>query len=264
MKKGSRILATIVSILLIVGCFSSSFYAFAADYPTVIPEFYEQDCKVGSNVEIVYDYYPAYNYEVLICRVYNSSGTQVAYCEKQFDNRYSSYCIEYTINWNTYNLPVGRYKVVMTKMFYSLYEWHYAPTQTVSYINLVQNPRISTPTVTASSNSQCIEIKWNSVSGAVKYNVYRRLGDNGSWVYVGTTSGTSFIDKAVYYNKYYTYSVRAYASNGKYSDYSKTKCATVKSLVRVPIVPKAAPVCVSGGIKVAWNSVPNASKYVII
>ena len=77
---------------------------------------------------------------------------------------------------------------------------------------------ISTPHLTSVSNiANGVKIKWNAVKEANGYRVYRR-GAGQSWVYIGTTYATSYVDTSVMNKKgYYRYTVRAV--NVSYSGY---------------------------------------------
>ena len=86
---------------------------------------------------------------------------------------------------------------------------------------------ITAPTAKVAKKSNGVQVSWNSVSGATKYNVYRRLGGTSTWVYAGQTTGTSFIDTGVVKGKSYAYSIRAINGTG-YSAYNSSKCATIK------------------------------------
>ena len=86
---------------------------------------------------------------------------------------------------------------------------------------------ITAPTARAYNKSSGVQVSWNSVTGAKKYNVYRRLGGTSTWVYVGTTTGTTILDQNVVDGKYYAYSVRAINGTG-YSAYNSSKCVTIK------------------------------------
>ncbi len=75
---------------------------------------------------------------------------------------------------------------------------------------------IATPHLTGVSNvANGVKVNWNAVKGANGYRVYRRSAGN-SWVYIGTTYATTYVDTAVM-NKhgYYRYTVKAV--NGSYS-----------------------------------------------
>lgn len=115
---------------------------------------------------------------------------------------------------------------------------------------------VSTPKATSSNDVGGIKVYWNTVSGAVKYNVYRRIGGTSSWVLVGTTAGTKIVDSGVSNGKYYVYSVRAYNAQGNYSAYNKnltytTKCVSTPKLTSL--------VNDTNGLKLTWGAVSGAS-----
>lgn len=78
-----------------------------------------------------------------------------------------------------------------------------------SLIRFLNAPVISGHTTTAKS----LTVKWNKVTGASAYRVYRRGAGEG-WKLVATVSGTSYTDSKVVKNGYYRYTVRSV--NGKY------------------------------------------------
>ena len=119
---------------------------------------------------------------------------------------------------------------------------------------------IETPTVTASNAvSGGINVYWTAVEGAVKYNVYRRIGGSSSWILVGSTDGkTNLIDPGVEGGKFYIYSVRAYEESGEYSVFDTTKAYTVKC-VELPRLTKL--VNTTNGLQVTWNAVAGANNY---
>ena len=87
--------------------------------------------------------------------------------------------------------------------------------------------RILTPKASAVNKSNGIQLSWNTVTSATKYNVYRRIGGTSNWVYVGTTTGNTLLDKGVVKGKSYAYSIRAINGTG-YSAYDSSKCAAIK------------------------------------
>lgn len=69
---------------------------------------------------------------------------------------------------------------------------------------------VATPKLTSIGNTSAgITVKWNTVSGANGYRVYRRGAGSNSWLYLGTVTGNSFTDKNVTKGQYYRYTVRA-------------------------------------------------------
>ena len=59
-----------------------------------------------------------------------------------------------------------------------------------------------------------VRVKWNAVTGADSYRVYRKFG-SGDWIVQGNVAGTQFDDYNVSNNIRYTYSVRALNASGK-------------------------------------------------
>ena len=115
---------------------------------------------------------------------------------------------------------------------------------------------ITAPTAVATNLTNGVQIKWNVSVGATKYNVYRRIGGSSSWVLVGTTTGTSLVDKNVTNGKYYAYSIRAINGTG-YSAFDTKKTDTIQPII-APTVKVANK---STGVQVSWNKVTGATKY---
>ena len=106
------------------------------------------------------------------------------------------------------------------------------PTPAVSPDKKPSVPKLSK--ITTSYNS--ITVKWNTVSDADGYQVYRKV-NSGKWKVVKNTTGTSYKDKNVKAGYKNSYTVKAYKKvNGKkvYSGYNKKglsgKLNTVVSL----------------------------------
>ena len=108
---------------------------------------------------------------------------------------------------------------------------------------------VDTPKVKATNTLSGVSVTWNKVSGASKYVVYKRLGTSSTWDIISTTTGTSYEDKGTLAaGKYYVYSVKAYNSAGKPSDYIKANCATVQRV----IAPYTKAANALDAIKVTW------------
>ena len=115
---------------------------------------------------------------------------------------------------------------------------------------------IATPQTIASNDVGGIKVYWNAVSGAVKYNVYRRVAGSSNWVYVGTTTGTLLVDKGVSNGKYYAYSVRAYDSNNQYSAYDSGLTYVVKCVGTPKLTSLTND---TNGLKLMWGAVSGAN-----
>ena len=110
----------------------------------------------------------------------------------------------------------------------------------------------ATPKVATTNEINGVNVTWNAVDGAVKYNVYRRQGGSSTWTLVGTTTGTSLTDTKVTSGIYYVYSVRAYNNAGQYSDFVSANTNTRKYMA----VPKLASISnATNGLYITWNPV---------
>ncbi len=89
--------------------------------------------------------------------------------------------------------------------------------------------RLTTPTLKSVTSAKAgVTFKWNKVTGATGYIVYRKTG-NGSWQKIATVKGNtkvSYLDKTAKKGVTYTYTVRAYY--GTSTSYYNTKGLTIK------------------------------------
>ena len=73
--------------------------------------------------------------------------------------------------------------------------------------------RLANPTLKSATSAKAgITVKWNGVTGAQGYYVYRKTGNSG-WTYLGYVTSTSYLDKSAYKGVTYTYTVRARSGN---------------------------------------------------
>ncbi len=117
---------------------------------------------------------------------------------------------------------------------------------------------IATPKVTSANAIGGVQVNWNKVNGAVKYNVYRRNAGQTSFTQIGTTANTTFLDKNAKNGQYYCYTVRAFNSTGGYSAYIKANTSTRK-YVATPKLTKL--VNSTDGLTLSWNSVLSGASY---
>ncbi len=89
--------------------------------------------------------------------------------------------------------------------------------------------RLTTPTLKSVTSAKAgVTTKWNKVTGASGYIVYRKTG-NGGWVKLATVSGNSkitYLDKTAKKGVTYTYTVKAYY--GSSTSAHNTKGLTIK------------------------------------
>lgn len=140
-----------------------------------------------------------------------TSGSTVSYTDKSL------------ATGTTYYYKVRAYRTVDKKKVYS------------SYSSVVSaKPVLKTPSVKLTSGSKKATIKWEKISGASGYEVYRATSKSGKYSKIKTitkNSTVSYVNSSLTKNKTYYYKVRAYRTvNGKkiYSSYSVSKSVKVK------------------------------------
>ncbi len=79
--------------------------------------------------------------------------------------------------------------------------------------------------LTATAGDARVSLTWNASSGATSYSVYRRTSSGGEASALSTTSGTSYVDTAVYNGTTYYYKVNASNAAGT-SGFSNEASAT--------------------------------------
>ena len=103
-----------------------------------------------------------------------------------------------------------------------------------------------------------IKITWNKVSGAKKYEVYRKAGSAKKWTKIKTTTSTSYTDTSVKNGTTYKYMVKAIDSK------SKTISSSDSTTIRCIAAPKLSSVKSSkSGITFKWNKVSGVSGYYV-
>ena len=133
---------------------------------------------------------------------------------------------------------------------------HYYIQNAKWYYNYDSNKPI-TPEATTTNEIGGIKVSWNNISSATKYVVFRRQGGYSTWVNIGTTAGTTLLDKNVKSGVYYCYSVRAYNNKGEYSIYIPSLTSTRKFMA----TPKLTTIYNHvNGLAIKWNAVAGVTK----
>ena len=118
-----------------------------------------------------------------------------------------------------------------------------------SVVSVTYKQTLPAPTVTGGNDSQGRPtLKWNAVSGAAKYEVYRARSMNGDYIKYSTVTGTSYTNTSYIENgNTYYYKVRALKSDGTAGAWS--------SIVSVTYRKPAAATVASGkcGDSAAWK-----------
>ena len=106
-----------------------------------------------------------------------------------------------------------------------------------------------------------IKLSWNTLTGAVKYNVYRASTKNGTYTLLKTVAASSFTDTNAKTGTKYFYKVEAIPQNpDTLSVYSAVISRTAD--LTAPKV-TASNVAVTGKVKLSWKAVSGAIKYVV-
>ena len=120
---------------------------------------------------------------------------------------------------------------------------------------------LSAPTVTGGNDAQGRPtLKWNAVTGAAKYEVYRARSKDGDYIKYSTVTGTSYTNISYIENgNTYYYKVRALDANGNAGPYSAVVSVTCRLKLSAPAVTGGNDA--QGRPTLKWNTVTGAAKY---
>lgn len=112
-----------------------------------------------------------------------------------------------------------------------------------------------------SRSSQKLRIRWEPVTDAVSYQIYRSTSRNGTYSRIATVKEKNIYDDSkVNIEETYYYKVRAVYSDGKKSVYSKVHMGkTIAAAELTGVVSRS-----GGKIKLSWNQVNGADQYEIL
>ena len=121
--------------------------------------------------------------------------------------------------------------------------------------------QLSAPTVTGGKDSQGRPtLKWNAVSGAAKYEVYRARSKDGTYTKYSTVTGTSYTNtRYIEDGNTYYYKVRALDADGTAGAWSSVVSVTYKQILPAPTVTGGNDA--QGRPTLKWNAVSGAAKY---
>ena len=130
-----------------------------------------------------------------------------------------------------------------------------------SVVSVTYKQTLSAPTVTGGNDSQGRPtLKWNAVSGAAKYEVYRARSKDGDYIKYSTVTGTSYTNTSYIENgNTYYYKVRALNANGTAGAWSSVVSVTYKQTLSAPTVTGGNDA--QGRPTLKWNAVTGAAKY---
>ena len=130
-----------------------------------------------------------------------------------------------------------------------------------SVVSVTYKQTLSAPTVTGGNDSQGRPtLKWNAVSGAAKYEVYRARSKDGDYIKYSTVTGTSYTNTSYLANgTTYYYKVRALGSDGTAGPDSTPVSVTYKAPFGAPLVTGSKDS--QGRPALKWDKVTDAAKY---
>ena len=156
-----------------------------------------------------------------------------------------------TVSYNDKNIKSGIKYTYTVKAYNGSYT---SSNKSVAILYLAQ------PTVTAANANSNVSVKWNKISGAKGYYVYRKAGSATSWTKIATIKDgatVSYTDKDIKNGTTYKYTVKAY--NG--STYSAF-CSGIAIKYLAPIKVTSATSSKSG-ITVKWGKNASVSGYYV-
>ena len=120
---------------------------------------------------------------------------------------------------------------------------------------------LTAPSVTGGNDSQGRPtLKWNAVTGAAKYEVYRARSRSGEYIKYSTVTGTSYTNISYIENgNTYYYKVRALGSDGTAGPDSTPVSVTYKAPFGAPLVTGSKDS--QGRPALKWDKVTDAAKY---
>ena len=130
-----------------------------------------------------------------------------------------------------------------------------------SVVSVTYKQTLPAPTVTGGNDSQGRPtLKWNAVSGAAKYEVYRARSKDGDYIKYSTVTGTSYTNTSYIENgNTYYYKVRALKSDGTAGAWSSVVSVTYKQTLPAPTVTGGNDT--QGRPTLTWKAVTGAAKY---
>ena len=125
-------------------------------------------------------------------------------------------------------------------------------------------PPLTTPELTAGVVEGAVELSWNAVPGAARYQLSTWWASDPGWQSLGGDSlnATSYTHTDVTAGTTYYYSIRAVNAAGDTSDWlQEYPSATVPAAATPLTTPELTAGVVEGAVQLSWNAVPGAARY---
>ncbi len=105
----------------------------------------------------------------------------------------------------------------------SYFTYNGTETKCPTYPTLISSTTPATVNFTLTTKSNSVTLNWSKVDGATGYYLYYKDSSDGSWVRMGSTTGTTFTKTGLTAGKTYYFTVKAYRTvdgvtyNAKYT-----------------------------------------------
>ena len=124
-------------------------------------------------------------------------------------------------------------------------------------------PALTVPALTVQAAAGAVELRWEAVAGAVRYELRVWWDGLPAWRELGGTDGTSYTHSELTAGRKYYYTIRAVNAAGKKSDWLQEPypSATVPASGTSLSVPALTAQATAGAVELRWAAVAGAVRY---
>ena len=120
---------------------------------------------------------------------------------------------------------------------------------------------VAAPVISAVSNViNGVQLKWAAVLGTEQYCILRKGPGDSSYIKIGETTGTTYLDETAESGEKYNYIVRCETGEG--AALSANSTAKTKTYISAPVLIN--PTIATGKARARWNAVEGAVKYRVL
>ena len=136
-------------------------------------------------------------------------------------------------------------------------------TDSAIYAQTDSSAELDAPALTAEAGEGAIELSWDAVSGAVRYELWTWWDDAVGWHQLddGDLTGTTFSHSGLSAGTTYYYQARAVGDAGGTSEWSERVSATIDALQSSLAQPVLTAEAGEGMIELRWTPVSGAARY---
>ncbi len=144
------------------------------------------------------------------------------------------------------------------------------PTETATPTPMPQAQELTAPALTVQAAAGAVELRWEAVAGAVRYELRVWWDGLPAWRELGGTDGTSYTHSELTAGRKYYYTIRAVNASGKKSDWLQEPyaSATVPTPTPTPTpqpqeltAPALTAQAAAGAVELRWEAVAGAVRY---